>query len=265
MKPETVIVTVKIYKMRYTYIFLLLLLATSGCKKNNLQYFEEESPLLNIWLGTTISVQDSVTHNFAYSPTNRDSIVFNYRIAGYPVNYDRTFELNTTDADAKLLNFSFKTYKVPAGKSSGNFAFFVDKPANKDLFVNRDLKVSFSVRQSDLFQSGTSEYNKLKITFKNAVTKPDNWDNAVLPNLPLKNFFGSYSSEKYKFVIQVTGLSNFGVYRTVLVNPDLAPNTITEVHAKALQMQCKIALEQYKINNNNKDLLDENLIPIVFP
>ncbi|SDL03356.1 protein of unknown function [Pedobacter sp. ok626] len=250
--------------MRYIYIILLLLLTISGCKKNELKYFEEEVPLLNIWFGTN-NVLDSITHNFAYSPTDRDSLVFNYRIAGYPVDYERVFELTTTDDDAKLLTFTFNKYKVPAGKSLGQLVFYVDKPTDKNLFANRDLNVSFKVKQSSVFQPALKELNDLKIKFKNAVTKPDNWDNAVLPNLPLKNFFGSYSTEKYKFVIQVTGLSNLVVERNIKVNPELPPNTITEIHAKALQVQCKIALDQYKINNNGKDLLDENLIPIVFP
>ena len=250
--------------MRYTYIFLLLLLTMAGCKKNDLQYFEEEVPLLNIWLGTDAGVQDSITHNFAYSPTNRDSIIFNYRIAGYPVDYDRIFELTTADNDAGLLNFTFKTYKVPAGKSLGKLAFYVDKPTDQTLFLNRDLKVSFRLKQSAIFQPATKDLSHLKITFKNAVTKPDNWDVAVPVSTALKTFFGAYSNEKYKFVIQVTGLSNFVVVNNNTVNPDLPPNTITAVHARALQVQCKIALDQYK-QANGKDLLDENLIPIVFP
>lgn len=251
--------------MRYIYIILLLSLTWSGCKKNDLQYFDEQAPLLNIWFGTTSSVADSITHNFAYSPTNRDSIVFNYRIAGYPVNYDRAFELTTNDGDAKLLNFSFKPYTVPAGKSMGNLVFYVDKPVDKSLFTNRDLKVSFTVKQTDAFQNATKQYSKLKIIFKYAITKPDNWDNAIPLFQPLKTYFGNYSSEKYQFIIQTTGLSNFAVYRTTVVKPDLPPNTITEVHARALQLQCKIALEQYKLNNGGKDKLDENLNPIVFP
>lgn len=250
--------------MRYIYIFLLLLLTTAGCKKNSLQYFEEETPLLNIWFGTDAGVQDSITHNFAYSPTNRDSIVFNYRIAGYPVDYDRTFELTTADEDAKLLNFTFKTYKVPAGKSLGKLAFYVDKPTDPTLFLNRDLKVSLNLKSSTVFQPALRELSKLKITFKNAVTKPDNWDVAVPINTALKTFFGTYSNEKYKFIIQVTGLSNFTVVNNTTVNPDLPPNTITAIRARALQVQCKIALDQYKLTNG-KDLLDENLIPIVFP
>ncbi|MCD0490409.1 DUF4843 domain-containing protein [Pedobacter sp. MC2016-14] len=250
--------------MRYTYISLLVFLTIAGCKKNDLQYFEEEVPLLNIWLGTDAGVQDSITHNFAYSPTNRDSIVFNYRIAGYPVNYDRTFELVTVDNDAKLLNFTLKTYKVPAGKSVGRVALYVDKPTDQTLFLNKDLKVSFTVKQSATFQASLRELGKLKITFKNAITKPDNWDNAVPITTALKTFFGAYSDEKYKFVIQVTGLSNFVVVNDLTVNPDLPPNTITAVHARALQAQCKIALAQYKIDYGT-DKLDENRQPIVFP
>ena len=250
--------------MRHIYIILFLLLTVLGCKKSELQYFKEEVPLLNIWLGTSANVQDSITHNFAYSPTNKDSILFYYRIAGYPVDYDRTFELVSADPDLKLLNFTFNTYKVPAGKSLGSLVFYVDKPEDERLFLNRDLKVSFSVKRSDVFQSAIKESSKLSITFKNAVTKPDNWDNAVLPNVTLRTFFGAYSSEKYKFIIQATGLSNFTVVRNTTVNPDLAPNTITEIHARALQTQCKIELQRYK-TENGKDLLDENLIPIVFP
>lgn len=249
--------------MKYTYMFTLLLLIISGCKKNDLKYFEEELPLLNIWFGTT-TVLDSVTHNFAYSPTNRDSIVFNYRISGYPVDYDRKFELTTTDVDAKLLNFTFKDYTIPAGKSLGTLVFYVDKPEDEDLFVNRDLKVSFNINQSSLFQPAVKELNQLKIKFKNAVTKPDNWENGP-PTLVLKTYFGAYSDEKYKFVIQVTGLSNFTIVANVNGNSPLPPNIINVIHAKALQVQCRVALEQYKLNNGGEDLLDENKMPIVFP
>lgn len=250
--------------MKNIYMFLLLIMTMAGCKKNDLQYFEQELPFLNIWLGTRGSVLDSIAHNFAYSSGNKDSILFYYRIAGYPAAQDRIFELSTSDNDAKLLNFSFGTYKVPAGKSEGSFVFYVDKPADKNLFLNRDLKVTFQIKPTTVFQPAVREQSALRITFKNAVSKPDNWENAALPYLPLRNFFGVYSNEKYKFVIQVTGMSNFAVYRTVAVNPELEANTITEVHARALQGQCKIALEKYK-TDNGKDLLDENNIPIVFP
>lgn len=239
-------------------------LLCTGCKQNDLRYFEEEIPLLSVWLGTNTIVQDSITHNFAYSPTDQDAITFNYRIVGFPTDYDRTFELTTTDEDAKLLNFTFGSYKVPAGKQEGDFVFHVDKPKDENLFKNKDLKVSFTVKESTLFQPSPKDYSKLKITFKNAVTKPDNWDKAVLPYLPLVNFFGAYSDVKYRFVIQTTGRSNFSVYRTVVVNPELPANTITELHAQALKNQCKIALERYNTEHGTP-LLDENLNPVVFP
>jgi hypothetical protein len=254
-------------KKSYIFTFILFALMSSGCEQNDLKYFEEETPFLNIWLGTNTIVQDNVTHNFAYSPTDRDAITFNYRIAGDIVDYDRSFELATADPDARLLNFTFGSYKVPAGQREGSFTLYVDKPVDEDVlevFKNKDLKVNFTVKHTDLFQASPKDYSELKLTFKNAVTKPDNWDIAVAPYRALVEFFGDYSDKKYEFVIQTTGLSNFSVFRTVVVNPELPENTITELHAVALKNQCRIALEQRNLEHG-EDLLDEKGFPIVFP
>lgn len=251
--------------MKNINIFTLIALVTlSGCKQEDLKYFKEDIPLLNIWLGTSTIVQDSITHNFAYSPTDRDAITFNYRIAGDVVDYDRSFELITSDPDAQLLNFTLGSYKVPAGQYMGSLVLHVDRPQNGDIFKNKDLKVSFTVKPTDLFQASPRDYSRLKITFKNAVTKPDNWDSAVLPYVSLSTFFGAYSDKKYEFIIQTTGLSNFAVYRTVAVDPDLPDNTITEIHARALKNQCRITLEQRNLEQG-AELEDENGFPIVFP
>lgn len=250
--------------MKKIYYILLALLILSGCKKSDLQLFKEETPLLNIWLGSNAVVQDSLTHNFAYTAGTKDAITFYYRIAGYPVDYDRTFELSTTDDDARLFNFTFGSYKVPAGKYEGSFILYVDKPADKNVFVNRDLKVSFSLKKTELFQPSITNYGTLKIKFKNEITKPENWESAVSPYFPLKTYFGTYSDAKYRFIIQNTGLSNFSVYSTIAINPVLPENTITTFNALALKALCKVALEQYNADHD-PDLLDENGIAVVFP
>jgi len=261
---QTVIQIAKDHHMKTINILLLALIILSGCKKDQLQLFEEETPLLNIWLGSTLIVQDSLTHNFAFSPTNRDAITFNYRIAGYPVNYDRTFELSTSDKDATLLNFTFGSYKVPAGQYEGSFTFYVDKPTDERIFNSGDLRVSFKVKETNQFQSSANEYNRLKIKFKSAVTKPDNWETDIPTNYPLKNYFGAYSDRKYRFIIQTTGLQNFSVSRLNTVNPTLPENTIVHFHAIALKNQCRVALEQYNADHD-PDWLDENGNAIVFP
>ncbi|WP_442590590.1 DUF4843 domain-containing protein [Pedobacter sp. AW31-3R] len=250
--------------MKHINFIILALLIFSGCKKSELQLFREETPLLNIWLGTNSVVQDSLTHNFAYTSGNRDAITFYYRIAGYAVDYDRTFELSTSDDDARLVNFTFGSYVVPAGKYEGSFILYVDKPEDMDVFTQRDLKVTFTLKQTDLFQPSTTNYKALRIKFKNAIAKPENWETAVSPYFPLKTYFGTYSDAKYRFIIQTTGLSNFSVYSTIAINPVLPENTITTFNALALKIQCKVALEQYNAEHDT-DLLDENGNPIVFP
>lgn len=251
--------------MKKYSIFFLFLLTAWGCQKNDLQYFDEERPFLNIWFGEGQVVLDSLTHNFAYSIAERDSIVFNYRIAGLPVDYDRSFDLEIVNGDSDLVGVTLGSYKVPAGQYEGRYVLHVKRPADGSVFEDRDLRISLRVKPSEQFQASPKDLSNLDIVFKNAVTKPDNWDQATYPYQRLAMYFGPYSDVKYSFIIQTTGLSNFAVYFTTApVTPELPPNTITSVHAGFLRSQCKIALEQYKLETGH-DLLDEHNNPVVFP
>lgn len=246
-------------------VLSLLVVLLAGCGKNDLQYFEEETPFLNVWFGDGTVVRDSLTHNFAYSIADRDSIVFNYRIAGFPVDQDRPFELEVVEGDEDLIGIEFGTYKVPAGEYEGRGTFYVKRPATSALpvFETRDPKLTLRVKPSPHFQESPKGLRTLELVFKNAVTKPDNWDQASFPYQPLSMYFGAYSDVKYGFIIQTTGLANFSVYYTVSPTPPVLPdNTITSVHAAFLRSQCRIALAEYV--SQHGPVLDENDNPIAF-
>ena|SRR5690606_5210515 len=247
-------------------VLSLLVLFIAGCGKNDLQYFEEETPFLNVWFGEGSVVQDSLTHNFAYSIADRDSIVFNYRIAGFPVDQDRPFELEVVEGDADLIDLELGTYQVSAGQYEGRATFYVKRPgaAALPVFETRDPKLTLRVKSSSYFQESPKGLSTLDLVFKNAVTKPDNWDQATFPYQTLASYFGTYSDVKYSFIIQTTGLSNFSVYYTVSPTPPPLPdNTITSVHAAFLRSQCRIALAAYELEHG-EPLLDENRNPVAF-
>src|SRR5690606_41321816 len=129
-------------------VLSLLVVLLAGCGKNDLQYFEEETPFLNVWFGDGTVVRDSLTHNFAYSIADRDSIVFNYRIAGYPVDQDRPFELEIVSGDKDLIGVTFGSYKVPAGAYEGRGVFYVQRPGASGLpvFDTRDPNLTIRVK-----------------------------------------------------------------------------------------------------------------------
>src|SRR5690606_17958557 len=124
------------------------------CKKNELQYFNEDVPLLNIRFGEANTIRDSLVHNFAFSIAEKDSIQFNYRIAGFPADVDRPFELEIVSGDKDLIGVTLGSYVVPAGAYEGRFVFHVQRPDPSGLpvFDTRDPKLVLRVKPSQHFQ-----------------------------------------------------------------------------------------------------------------
>lgn len=244
-------------------VFIIGCVAFLSCNKNSALYYSREEKKINIWLGTSTVAADSVTYNFAYKIAGHDSLLFNYRLAGYPLDQDTEFELQAVSGDTNRVNYALGKYIIKAGQYQGTAPIYFDKPAGYSEFKNSSGKIVFKLKPSDGYTEGASELSTLNVVFKNFVAKPDNWDAAASPYFAMSKYFGTYSNVKYAFVIQVTGLVDFKIYYTTVNNPVLEANTITATQASALQAQCKVALQTY--NTQNGALLDENNNPVVFP
>ncbi|MDI3320948.1 DUF4843 domain-containing protein [Pinibacter soli] len=234
-----------------------------SCTKEHKFPFPEERNAINIWLGSGSVVEDSVTHNFAYTVTGRDSVMFNFRLSGYPLNHDTKFELQAVSGDTSRVYYTFGIYTIKAGQYEGRFPIYIDKPAGYTEFKNSTGKIVFKLKESPTFLEGAEELSDLTVIFKNAVSKPDNWDAATSPYFAMSKYFGTYSNVKYAFIIQTTGMANFKIYYTVAKDPVLADNTITATQASYFQNLCKAALQAYK--DKYGPLMDENNSEVVFP
>ena len=252
-------------KAKITYIALLATLAGAftGCRQNELFYYDENYSALNIWMGQKSYPTDSVTFNFAYTVLERDSLLFWARLTGKPADHDRTFRLKAVEGDVDKVQLYLPDYVLKAGEYEGEYAIYIDKPEGYSEFTDKAGSVTLKMEENSFFEEGAIETNTLKIVFKNFLSKPDDWDDAVYPYMPLSKYFGAYSDVKYAFMIQNTGYSNFSIYFS-MSEDNIPDGCITYTLATRLKQKCKLALAEYN-NSHDEPLCDEYGIPISFP
>lgn len=243
--------------------FVILCMGFLSCQKNNELHYPQNKKLINLWLGTAAAPLDSVTYNFAYAIPGRDSVMFYYRLAGYPLDHDAEFELQAVSGDTNRVYYSLGKYTIKAGQYESRGAVYIIKPNGYAEFAAKAGKIVFKVKPSEVFEEGAKELSALNVVFKNYVAKPDNWDAAPYPYFAMSRYFGAYSNVKYAFVIQTTGMVDFKIYYTVSKDPLEEPNTITATEAAALQSKCKVALQIH--NAQHGTLKDENNNDVIFP
>jgi hypothetical protein len=249
----------------FKYLVLGLLFLGAGCEKSDHLFFDENERSLNIWLGQSGAPVDSVTYNFSHIVEGQDSVVFNYRLLGYPLDQDVDFELEALDGDIDLVYYSFGKYTIKAVEYQGQFPIYLNKPRDYNEFKAAPGRIRFRLKESNVLRKGADELSKLTLILRNGLSKPDNWDVAPLYYLRLSNYFGAYSDTKYSFIIQVTGRQNIHVYQALNAVTQENPDAISTGLATYYRDLCKIRLNEYKLQNNNQPLLDENQQEVVFP
>ena len=150
-------------------------------------------------------------------------------------------------------------YVLKAGSTGGSFPIYLKNTSD---FKNKAFSLSFALKESEMFDAGAKEYASLKLNIKDKEERPQYWDDDPVTYMPLKNFFGTYSSKKYQFIIKVTGKV---ILRVIYQGTPTPPYEISYFEAQYLQAQCRLAVEEYNSNPDNPDrpLSDENG-PITF-
>lgn len=242
------------------YIALCLaVLGMTGCEENDRQFFDTSYAALNIWFGTESSSYESTTHNYSYT-LGRDSVMFYARVAGMPVDYDRTFTLEACDGDLDKAAGSYETttYTIKAGEVIAEFPIYFDtsKLNGSDTFGSDDEQgsITFRLVESDTFHKGAEGYQTLKVVLRNYLAKPDEWDSQKsLYAMAWNRYFGTYSKVKYQFMIQHTGLIDFHISYYATTNYDEETNTISANYATYLRDKLRIYLDEYNNDPANTD------------
>lgn len=238
----------------YTFIFLTGMLGISSCSENDTPVFDAEFTSLNIWFGQSASSPlDSVTYNYSYA-LEEGSLTFIARVAGVPVDYDRSFTLEAVKGDMAEAEGSFRveTYTIPAGEVEVECFLYFDtsKLKNADSFTERDGHLYFRMLENTMFAEGTDNRRELHVVLKNYLAKPDNWDTADPGYSALRTIFGEYSKGKYQFMIQILGLREFKINQRAVVPYDEEANEISYNYANYLKEKMITAVREYNATHD---------------
>lgn len=252
--------------IQYTLCALCLMLA-SACQQEEVLKYDTSRTGLNIWVGTSAgAVYEETTYNYSYA-YEEGSVTFYARVYGVPAGYDRTFTLEAYgDSIGQILpTIRTEEYVMPAGTVFGEYKvyFNTQKLPSADLFAESDGSVSFRVVPDDTFEAGSEGMQHFTVVLRNRIAKPDNWDSANYPLVPLSKYFGPYSKVKYQFMIEHIGLIDFVISYSASTAIDETTNTISPAYAVYLQQMMQEKLAQYNAANG-APLTDENGDIVIF-
>ncbi len=255
-------------KRNIIYTLGALLISLSSCQQNTYEQFDSEYRAVNIWVGTEQNPLDSTSYNFSYS-LEQDSLIFYARLIGTLPTSTQSFTLEAYEGDIDKVDGAVEIgeYTFEPGEYLKQFPILFDptKLSSEDsaYFADNNGYLKFRLKVTDEVVAGAESYQTIHVILKNAIAKPDTWDEAVYPQVALYKYFGSYSEVKYKFMIQEIGQVDFKVRYNQTPDYDEATNTFSSAYAKFLKNKMILALEEYN-ETHSEPLTDEFGFPVTF-
>ncbi len=240
-------------------MILAAILGVSACSENETPVYDAGRASLNIWFGRSTSVLDSTTYNYSYS-LDEGSLTFYARVAGVPVDHDRTFTLEVSGGDQAEAEGSYRidTYTIPAGEVEQECKLYFDssKLKNADSFTTKDGHLTFKVTENSGFETGVEGRQELRVVLKNYLAEPDEWNNVVSPYYSWNRYFGEYSRVKYQFMIQELGIMEFHIYGSATSPYNEETKEMSVNYAQYLAEVLTEALDTYERTHGER-LVDE--------
>jgi hypothetical protein len=154
------------------------------------------------------------------------------------------------------IHYELLPYTIPAGAYKADLPVVIKRIPD---LKTKEFSLLLQVAESKDFKPGVPNSPvtggfaganlQYLIKMNDFLTKPANWDSR------LATFFGSYSQVKYKFVIDITGISEFSY--------GFAGALIAYGEMQYYQALCKRKLAEYVAANG--PLVDEFGVPVSFP
>jgi hypothetical protein len=236
---KAIIMKLFIKYIRLTFLSLGIVLMLASCAKDKELLFDSSTAVY------VDSRPDSAEYSFATSPTTVtvDSVLMRFRIIGNASDKDREIKLVPRSISTAKAGYHYKIGKaiVKAKEFAAIIPVYVYRRAGlKDSTV----LAIFDVQENADFKVGYPKQLRFKLTISDILTKPAIWDNSWAP------YFGVYSQVKFRFLLTVTGRTNW----TSAPFPG---------DSRFLSQRARNALLEY--NQQYGPLIDENGQEVFFP
>ena len=223
----------------FKYIFLLLSISVfAACSEDRELYFNQPASIF------VDELTDSLEYTFATSPEEvlTDTVEINFRIVGKASDSDRIISLQPAPGASAKSGYHYLIGEsvIKAGEFSAVVPIYVfRRPGLKDSTVT----VLLELKANDAFQLGYTDMLSFKLSVTDILKKPTNWDTVWMA------YFGPYSEVKFKFLLDVTGKTDWNSYPF-------------PQDSRFLSQKAKNALLEY--NQENGPLIDEFGNDVIF-
>lgn len=242
------------------WLIALCAMSMTACQKESVLTYDVTRTGLNIWVGTSAAVYDSVSYNYSYA-FEEGEVTFYAQVYGMPVAYDRTFTLEAYGDQYDLVAPTIRkeVYTIPAGTVSGVYGIHFNTLLlpSPELFTDEDGSISFRVTPNEDFMEGSENMQTFTVVLRNRLAKPSNWDTANYPSVALSEYFGVYSRVKYQFMIEILGLVDFKISYFASTSINEETNTVSPAYAVYLRQLMQKSLKEYN-DTHDTPLTDEN-------
>lgn len=218
--------------MKKCLFIILLTILFGSCTKDDIMLFNDDSRVCF----------DGDKWNFSFIDSeNKNETIINVPIAisGLAAEIDRKVKVvavldsNTT---AEATSYEIFEGLVKANEYKGLIPIRLNNFSKLDTsFVNLRIKIV----ENDFFKLGDNKKLKYDLTWTNQLIKPANW-------YWLNWYFGTYSSRYYKFIIEVTGRTQFPYFPK---HPDKEKWNWTPSQVQAYAAKIKDALNKYNLTH----------------
>jgi len=235
---------------------LIACILWSGCKKENPSLYNSPA-MIYVFKSSTNPYKDSMTYSFSLKPftLTQDTVYISVRIIGDSTGRDRVISLVSDTANTTaILNTNYSLlpdkYVIPKDSFSASLPVIIKRSTD---IQTKEVRLWVKLVSSNDFQTGIDNQLTYLIKINDMVTKPADWDLYAGKS----TYFGAWTSVKYRFIISVTGVTDFG-------SSPVSPPPGSTIPVPGNQMlfyrsQVVNALAIYNANPvNNPPLKDEN-------
>jgi hypothetical protein len=194
--------------MKTTVMILIALLGLlAGCE--NKENFYSDIPRVWVGEGTVQARLDSVVHSFKMidATLQADTLYIPLHVMGNSAPVDRpvTVEVVTETSNAPAPAYTIEEASIPANAFHGQIPVVIQRTAPGLDLTSESARLALRLVANEHFETGIPGTSTYTVIWCDFLAQPATWSAIAV--------VGPFSQARYKFIIDVTGETEFGAYR----------------------------------------------------